>query len=127
MRRTVTIGLLAACVGFVLARTAAFGGLKPNIWQQSGPEFRLGYVIGYLDAAGLAARGDRRARVAVFGKTYFDRYVKGVDDYFANGANANRDVPDAIAAVAEQIRQQWMADWARKTGRIPSPTPSSGP
>jgi len=127
MRRTMIIAVLAACAGFVLARAAAFGATKANIWQQYGPEFRLGYVIGYLDAASLASRGDRRARVAAAGKTYINRYVKGVDDYFANGANADREVPDAMAAVGEKVRKEWMQDWARRTGMIPSPSPSSGP
>lgn len=126
MRRTVTIAFLAACAGFALAQAGAFAAMRANIWQQNGPEFRLGYVVGYLEAVTLAQRGDRRSRVPVAGKN-FDRYVRGIDEYFADGANADKSVPDAMAAVGDKIRRQWMDEWARKTGMKPSPSPSAGP
>ena len=127
MRRTVMIAAVAACAGFLLAQAVAFGATRANIWQQSGPEFRLGYVVGYLDAASLGMKGDRRARIASAGKGYINRYVQGVDAYFANGANADREVPDAMAVISEKVRQEWMQDWARRTRVVPEPTASTGP
>jgi hypothetical protein len=127
MRRTVWIAFAAACGGSVVAGVGAYATTRGNIWQMNGPEFRLGYVIGYLDAVTLAQRRDQRATVPVIGKTMFDRYVKGVDAYLADPANAGRTVPDAMAAVGNKIREEWMLEWSRRTRRSPSPSPSAGP
>lgn len=127
MRRTLLIALTAGCGGFLLAGVAAFGSTRANIWQMQGPEFRLGYVIGYLDAVALSQRKDPRASLPITGKK-FDRWVQGIDAYFADTANANRTVPDAMYAVGSKIRVEWLEEWARKTGEIkPSPSPSAGP
>lgn len=127
MRERLLIAVMATCLGFLLASVTTFAYTGGNIWKIQGPEFRLGYVIGYLDAVSLAQRKDIRSMVPVRGKN-FDRWVKGVDEFFANDANAGRTVPDGMYAVGEKIRQAWMLDWAQKTGRIaPSPSPSAGP
>jgi hypothetical protein len=127
MRGTFWIAVVAACLGFLLASVTTFAYTRANIWLMQGPEFRLGYVIGYLDAVSLAQRKDPRAMLPVRGKN-FDRWVKGVDDFFADGANADRTVPDGMSVVGNKIRAEWAVDWARKTGEIkPSPSPSAGP
>jgi hypothetical protein len=128
MRRTLLIALAAACGGFLLAGMTAFGATRANIWQINGPEFRQGYVVGYLEAVTLAQRKDLRVLIPVGGGKNFDRWRGEVDAYFADPANANRTVPDAMYAVGSKIRTEWLQDWARKTqqGR-PSPSPSPGP
>lgn len=127
MRGQFLIAVTAACLGFLLAGVTTFAYTRANIWLMQAPEFRLGYVIGYLDAVALAQRKDPRGMVQNSGKD-FDRWVKGVDDFFANGANADRTVPDGMYTVGQKIREQWLLDWARKTGEIkPSPSPSAGP
>lgn len=119
--------MTSACLGFLLASVITFAYTGANIWLMQPPEFRLGYVIGYLDAASLASRKDPRSSVPVKGKDFY-RWVKGVDDFFANGANSDRTVPDGMYAVGKKIRDEWLADWARKTSQAkPSPGPSAGP
>ena len=127
MRRTLLIALAAACGGFLIGGVTAFGATRANIWQMHGPEFHLGYVVGYLDAVVLSQRKDPRASLPMIGKN-FARWVQGVDEFFADGANADRTVPDGMYAVGSKIRAEWLQDWARRTGQIKaSPSPSPGP
>jgi len=128
MRKTTLLAVAAAAIGgFCLASVTAFGVTQFNIWQTNGEQFQLGYIVGYLDAVTLSQRKDRRAMLPTGGGKNFDRWLREVNAYFADPANAKRSVPDAMGFVGTKIRNEWMEDWARRTRQArPSPSPSPG-
>jgi hypothetical protein len=126
MRKTVAVAIVAGTLGFCLASVTAFGAARLNIWRTYGEHFQLGYVIGYLDAVLLAQRKDPRASLTVQGGKDFSRWVKGVNEYFQDPANANRAVPDAMAFVGGKIREEWLRNYAERS-RQAGPSPSASP
>ena len=128
MRKTTLLAVVAAAIGgFCLATVAAFAATQYNIWKTNGEQFQLGYVVGYLDAVRLSQLKDRRVQLPTAGgKNVFDRYLREVNAYFADPANAKRSVPDAMAFVGLKIRNEWLQDWARKTQQA-KPSPSASP
>jgi hypothetical protein len=127
MRKTTLLAVAAAIGGFCLASVTAFGVTQYNIWKTYGEQFQLGYVIGYLDAVRLSQQKDRRALVPTGGGKNYDRWVREVNEYFADPANAKRSVPDAMGFVGTKIRNEWMQQWANRVRQArPSPSPSPG-
>src|SRR5262245_35236819 len=129
MRRRIGVAVLATCA-LGLVSVTAFGSLKQTTWRAYGDQFRLGYVTGYLEAVVLSQRKDRRiALPAGRGRQDYDRWLREIDAYFADPANARRTVPDAMAAVGDKIRRAWLENWAAKQANRakPSPSPSPGP
>lgn len=124
MRRTILVATVATFVGFCFSSASSYAALRYNIWKTMGESFQLGYVIGYLDAAGLAQRRDMRLQVPTGGGKKFDRWVKDVNEFYANPANASRDVPDAMFDVGNRIRTQMLREWGLKRQGLPVPSPS---
>lgn len=126
---------MAAIGGFGLASVPAFGVLKGNTWVESSEPFRLGYVIGYLDAVQLAQRKDLRVQLPTGGGKNYDRWVRDVTKFYENPANKGRGVPDAMYEVGAVVRAEWLKDFAAKNaerkaaaaaaaGKAPSPSPA---
>jgi hypothetical protein len=128
MRRTILVAALAAFGGFCLAHGAAFAAARLNIWRAQGEKFQIGYVVGYLDALALSQRKDIRVQIpSVRGKNY-DRWVREINLYFENPANAERSIPDAMYAVGTKIREEMLQEWQRRQQQAaPSPSPSAAP
>ena len=137
MRRTIVIAMVAAVSGFGLASVPAFGVLKSNTWEQSSEPFRLGYVIGYLDAVSLAQRKDFRVQLPTGGGKNYDRWVRDVATFYENPANKLRSVPDALYEAGVVIRAEWMKGFADRdrdakkkaaaaaaAAKAPSPSPA---
>ena len=123
MRRMILVATLAAFGGFCLASASAFAALRYHTWRSSGESFQLGYVIGYLDAVRLGQRKDPRMMVPTGNDKNYDKWVREVNAFYANPANENRSVPDAIYEVGSAIRTQMLKEWGlRRQGR---PVPSS--
>jgi hypothetical protein len=127
MRRTIGVAIVAGCLGFLLATATSHAGTLLNIWRAYGENFQLGYVVGYLDAIVLAQRKDPRSAIPTQTGKNFDRWVKGVNEYFEDPAHAKKSVPDAMAFVGNQLRTQWLEEWALKLKKSrPTPQPSPG-
>ncbi len=135
MRKTMVVAVIAAVGGFGLASVPAFGVLKAGTWSQSGEQFRLGYVIGYLDAIQLAQRKDIRTQLPTGGgKNNYDRWVRDVNAFYENPQNTARAVPDAMYEVGAVIRAEWLRDFAARNAEkkaaaaaarvSPSPAPA---
>jgi hypothetical protein len=136
MRRTIVVAMMAAVIGFGLASVPAFGILKSNTWVTSDERFRLGYVIGYLDAVQLAQRKDLRVQVPTGGGKNYDRWVRDVTSFYENPDNKGRPVADAMYEVGAAVRAEWLRDFAARNaerkaaaaaaaaGKAPSPSPA---
>ena len=119
------VATLAVGAGLGLASVTAFGSTRMNIWRTYGEYFQLGYVVGYLDAVLLAQRHDVRAQVLGGGSRDFNRWVREVNAFYEDAKNAERPVPDAIYVVGTKMRDEWLAELARKRQQgTPSPNPS---
>jgi hypothetical protein len=127
MRRTIVVATLAAFAGFCFASASSYASLRYKTWKNSDESFRLGYVIGYIDAAALAQRKDMRLQVPTGGGKNFDRWVNDVNAFYENPANASRDVPDAIYEIGSRIRAQMLREWGQKRLARPVPSPSPAP
>lgn len=123
----ITVATLAAFGGFCLASATAFASLRYDVWRVSGDVFQLGYVIGYLDAVRLSQRKDFRVQVPTGNDKNFGRWVRAVNDFYADPANENRSVPDAMYQVGSTIRTQMLRDWGLKRQGRPVPSPSALP
>ncbi len=128
MRRKIGV-VFAVCAALGLVSATAFAGLKLTTWRAYGEQFQLGYITGYLDAIVLAQRKDRRVALPTgSGRQNYERWLRDINAYFEDPANAKRTLPDAIAFVGDNIRREWLEDWAKKANRAkPSPGPSPGP
>ncbi|MCC6763771.1 MAG: hypothetical protein IT293_03830 [Deltaproteobacteria bacterium] len=127
MRKTVVVATLAAFGGFCLAAASSFAALRYNIWKGYGEQFQLGYVVGYLDAVSLAQRKDSRLNVPTGGGKNFDRWVADINTFYADPANQNRSVPDAMFVIGSRIRDQMLQEWGLKRQGRPVPTRSAAP
>ncbi|MEO7437386.1 MAG: hypothetical protein ABI080_18055 [Candidatus Binatia bacterium] len=127
--------MIAAVSGFGLASVPAFGVLRSNTWLESGEPFRLGYVIGYIDAVQLAQRKDVRVQLPTGGGKNYDRWVRDVTAFYANPVNKGRGVPDAMYEVGAVVRAEWLKDFAARNAerkaaaageaaKAPSPSPA---
>jgi len=126
VRRTIVIAALAGCGGFCLASATALGGVKFRTWCEFGEVFQLGYVVGYLDAVALAKRHDMRAYgVPSGGKVNYELWRDRVNEFYADPAHANAQVPDAMRAVGEKFQEEILK--ARAEARRPSPSPGASP
>lgn len=131
LRRALVIAALAGCGGFCLAGARAFAYTMLNAWRGYGEQFQLGYVVGYLDAVTLSKRHDPRSFIAVGRKAQYARWRDMVNAYFADPANANRPVPDAMAAVGAQLLAEQTKAWNEQRQRrspaagAPSTTPDA--
>ena len=127
MRKTMLVAVIAAVGGFCLASVPAMGALRYNIWSQSGEQFQLGYVIGYLDAVGLARRNDSRAQIPIVKGKDFQRWVNDVNAFYADPSNQTRPVPDALYEAGLRVRQEQMKSWQQRSQKpplVPSPSPA---
>jgi hypothetical protein len=127
MRRMILVATLAMFAGFCLASASAFATLRYNIWRTSDESFQLGYVIGYLDAVRLAGRKDPRMMVPVGNDKNFAKWVRDVNAFYANPANENRSVPDAIYEVGMAIRTKMLKEWGLKRQGRPVPSATAQP
>ncbi len=128
MRRMIVVATLAAFGGFCIASATAFASLRYGYWKAAPPQFQLGYVIGYLDAAGLSRKGDFRLAVPITNNKDFSGWVRGVNEFYAKPENQNRSVADAIAAVGTAMRVELLRESGRKRmGIVTSPLPSNAP
>ena len=128
MRRMVVAAALAWCAGLCMASGAAYGYAKLDAWRGFGEAFQLGYVVGYLDAVALNKRHDLRGLVPSQGKSDYERWRSLVNDYFADPANANRSLPDGMAAAGKVLTDETMKAYRaqRDAERSqPKPTPSA--
>jgi hypothetical protein len=125
-RRTIVIAALAACGGFCLASATAQGGIKLRAWREFGELFQLGYVVGYIDAASLAKRHDMRVYgVPTGGKVDYELWRSRVNEFFADPAHANAQVPDAMRVVGKKFQDEILKN--RREARVPSPSPAASP
>ena len=127
MRKTISVATAAAIAGFCFASASSYAALRYNIWKASDANFRLGYVIGYIDAATLASRKDIRLQVPTRTGKNYDRWVNGVNAFYADPANASREVPDAIYEVGTKIRNEMLSEWGLRRQARPLPSPSVAP
>jgi hypothetical protein len=127
MRRMILVATLATFAGFCLANATAFASLRYNIWRKSDQNFQLGYVIGYLDAVRLAGRKDPRMMVPVGNDKNYGKWVNDVNAFYANPANENRTVPDAIYEVGSAIRTKMLQEWGLKRQGRPVPSATAQP
>ncbi len=128
MRRTIAALALGWGAGLCMAAGAAYGYALLDAWRAYGENFQLGYVVGYLDAAQLAARHDKRAAVMVgtSGPPQYERWRALVNDFFADPANAKRSVPDGMEAAANVFRAEFgKAFNERLRATQPRPTPGA--
>ncbi len=123
----IVVAMLAAFGGFCLAGATAFAALRYNVWQAWSEPIRLGYVIGYLDAAALAQKRDSRARVTIGRGKDYGAWVKGVNAFYENPANRSRPVPDAMSAFGTKMRNEMLKEWGRKRKGLPAASPSPEP
>ena len=130
MRRTIAVAIVAACLGFLVASVTSHAAALLNAWRGFGPNFQLGYVVGYLDAITLSQRKDPRAAIPTQSGMDFNIWVKGVNEFFEDPKHAKASVPDAMAHVGRKLRQRWLDEWSEKLKKNrkdqPSPQPSSG-
>jgi hypothetical protein len=60
----------------------------------------------------------------------FQIWVKGVNEFYEDPANAKRSVPDGMAAVGQKLRDRWLKEWSEKLKKnreaAASPQPSPG-
>jgi hypothetical protein len=125
MRKMVLTATLAAFGGFCLAAATSFASLRYQVWKASSEPFKMGYVIGYLDAVGLSQRRDARASVTIPPGKDYAPWVRGVDKYFADPANQDRSIPDAILQVGTDFRVELLREAGRqRMGLPPSPKPT---
>ena len=119
---------LAAVGGFCLASATAFGFARLNIWNAYGENFQLGYVVGYLDALGLVRRKDARTNIPTSNGKDFYRWVGGVNEFYENPANAQREVPDAMFEIGSRLQAELLKKLADRAQQPrPSPSPSAEP
>jgi len=127
MRRTIIAAALGGCCGFLLAAGAAFGYAKFNAWRDFGERFQLGYVVGYLDGIKLSKRKDARAlMVPSEGASDHERWRAMVNEFYADPANANRPVPDAMAEAGKKIREEVIKAWEEQRRRARGEGQGSG-
>lgn len=125
MRKMIFVATLAAFGGFCLAAATSLASLRSPVWKASSESFKLGYVIGYLDAAALSQRSDARASVPIPPGKDYRPWVRGVDKYFADPANEYRTVPDAISKIGTDMRVELLQESGRKRmGLKPTPKPT---
>ncbi len=127
MRKTIVVGTLAACAGFCFAAASSTAALRYDIWKGYGYQFQLGYVVGYLDAVGMARRKDARLNVPTGRNKDFDKWVADINAFYDDPANQNRPVPDAMFEIGTRIRTKMIQEWGlRRQGR-PVPTQTAAP
>ncbi|MCC6849608.1 MAG: hypothetical protein IT294_13985 [Deltaproteobacteria bacterium] len=127
MRKMIAVATVAAFGGFCFAAASSFAALRYNIWNGYGHPFQLGYVIGYLDAVTMAQRKDQRLNVPTGGGKNFEKWVADINTFYADPANQNRTVPDAMFAIGSRIRDQMLLEWGLKRQGRPVPTQSAAP
>jgi hypothetical protein len=130
MRKTILVACLAALGGFCVASATAFAAARYNMWKSGGDNFRLGYVIGYVDAVALSQRHDERASIPTRGGKSYDRWITGVNAYFEKPENQSREIADAIYSVGQTMRDEYLRQWGKGLGGLkplttPAPTPAS--
>ncbi len=127
MQRTIGIAMLAAVGGFCLASASAFASLQFKMWDKSDPQFKTGYVIGYLDAVALMQQKDYHVGVPLHRGKNFDFWLKGLKSFYADPANQARSVPEAIYEIGSENRDEMLRNWGlQQMGRpTPHPTPQS--
>lgn len=125
MRRMIWTTALAWVAGFCMATSVAFGYMLLDAWRGMGADFQLGYVVGYLDAAKLQQRRDMRAWAIPTGKQIsYERWRDLVNAYFEDPAHAKMSVPDAIAAIADNFREERTNAYAARRRLLTSPSPA---
>lgn len=125
MRRMIWTTALAWVAGFCMATSVAFGYALLDAWRGFGADFQLGYVVGYLDAAKLQQRRDERAwGIPSGGQVNYERWRDLVNAYFEDPAHAKKSVPDAIAFIAGNLREERMKAYAARRRLLTSPSPA---
>lgn len=134
MRRWVLLVAFAWAVSFTYASTTSWAYTRYKIWRDFGEQFQLGYIVGYLEGVLLAKRHDARVQSLVLGGRQDHLWWKArVSEFYEDPANADRDVPEAIAIIGRVEREKEMekrrlrieAERARR--RVPAPSPSGKP
>jgi hypothetical protein len=121
----ILVATLAALGGFSLATATSFASLRYPVWKASSPQFKLGYVIGYLDSVALRQRSDARGSIPIPPGKDYAPWVRGVDAYFDDPANQHRTIPDAMWQVGTDMRTELLREGGRKRmGLKPSPKPT---
>ena len=69
----------------------------------------------------LDARG---TSIPAMGRPDFEFWRTKVNDYFADPKNANRELPDAMKAVGDQISLERLKRYGERNQRSPAPVPS---
>lgn len=129
-RRSTVVPALAFAAGLCLAGATAWGYALLNAWRAHGAEFQLGYVVGYLDGVEICKSRDVRSAIPSRGRLQYERWRQGVNEYFADPANAKRSVPDAMKWIGDQIQKEKLEAmnrrWLEKARSKASPSPSPG-
>jgi hypothetical protein len=125
MRRMIWTTALAWVAGFCMATSIAFGYALLDAWRGFGADFQLGYIVGYLDAAKLQQRRDARASgIPSERQVNYERWRDLVNAYFEDPAHAKKSVPDAIAAIADNLREEKMKAYSARPRLLTSPSPA---
>jgi hypothetical protein len=118
---------LAWCGGFLMASAPAFGYAKLNAWRSFGENFQLGYVVGFVDGITLWKRSDRRgASFPIGGKPNYELLRDKVNEFFADPANANRALVDAMAVIGAQMSLERLNAFKERAARTPGAASSPG-
>ena len=131
-RRSISMTVLTFAAGFCLVSATAWGYALLNVWRASGEEFQLGYIVGYLDGVEICKSRDMRSAIPSRRRPQYERWRQGVNEYFADPANANRSLPDAMKWFGDQVQKEQLEALERrrlekaKARANASPTPSPG-
>ena len=108
MRRTLLLAVTCWTIGFCSSTAAAFGYTTLSAWRDLGDYFQMGYVVGYLDAVTVCKRRDvRRCYVPTGGKkTRYEMWRERINEFYADPANAKKQLPDAMGAVGAKLAQE---------------------
>ena len=126
--RGLVIGVL---LGTLVSGSAAFGYAMLNAWRDFGPDFQLGYVVGYFDGVTLGKRHDTRGYVSWL-KIPYERWRDEVNKYYQDETHKRDPLPTAMHEVYvrfvtekyPEIGRRWRMLMPRKPG--PAPTPAGG-
>jgi len=114
MRRSILIAMLSFAAGLGLASATAWGYAKLNAWRAQGPQFQLGYVVGYLDGVEICKRRDARSMIPSSRRPEFERWRDGVNEYFADPSKADRQVPDAMKWFGDKVQKEQLEAYDRR-------------
>lgn len=117
---------IGALLGALLSASGAFGYAMFNAWQGFGPDFQLGYVVGYFDGVTLANRHDIRGYMSWM-KIPYEQWRDEVNKYYQDEARRKYPLPTAmhdvyVRLVAQKYPKLGEA-WKRLKPVSPSPKP----